>query len=503
MALLNYTFAVYFLLLATIPRCYAPPIQQENTTEVSEIAILSILRTIILGYLAHVVTIRPGTGVSSFSTNMRRFMCFVFPTGGIAMAFNSFFSAYNADKILGIEKFNIPLQKYDKMYSQSMEYPDYSIGSLDEPLPTHLSSAYNLARSKNTQLAYFLEKTEQRRNWLIRYMETEHGTKIKDYDNAPYLAALLYTMGKSKAEKVKHCILNRHLLIGFDSTAYVRSTKDFLAITEEMTIVGSGSDCQYQSPILPGYIRYLPIDMLDQLRTVHNVDSTSYTEICITIGQLFYTTIECMDVQGDKWAKTIMIIYTAMSILQTCSLIILHKQTMPFSILYDVDVPWGEIINDRSRQNQLEEAKADTLHNDQRTRGISEKYNPQDLFYRGSFLEFILRKRESEYAREEIATDNGSVYIYSLSMIGGIIGSLLICVWADYNSHSTTEWLVLSWIFGSIISFFVFFLYTYSKKYFDSRLIFGLLFILIVLGSLGCVLAATIIGYLPRKDVVL
>ncbi|KAL0084745.1 hypothetical protein F4703DRAFT_1794107 [Phycomyces blakesleeanus] len=70
-------------------------------------------------------------------------------------------------------------------------------------------------------------------------------------------------------------------------------------------------------------------------KTAHDMDDSPYIEILITLGQLLFTTVECMRPNLDRLAKIIMIIYTIMSILQAVSLIILHKQTKAFSIIAD------------------------------------------------------------------------------------------------------------------------------------------------------------------------
>ncbi|KAL0078782.1 hypothetical protein F4703DRAFT_1877170 [Phycomyces blakesleeanus] len=199
-------------------------------------------------------------------------------------------------------------------------------------------------------------------------------------------------------------------------------------------------------------------DMIDQLDTVHNTDETSYVEIFVTIGQLFYTTIECMDIDGDRWAKLIIIVYTAMSILQTFSLIVLHKQTTAFSIKDD--------------KNDEEE---DIVKED----GLS----------------------LTEEDRESVSEDNGTlklddIQVSALSTFLGMIVSLIIGVWAKYNSHSTVEWLVIAWILSPLplATFFIFcvlFNFNGETKWANA------LVSIFLISSTGCLIAATIIGYLP------
>ncbi|KAI9027543.1 hypothetical protein CLU79DRAFT_582996 [Phycomyces nitens] len=195
--------------------------------------------------------------------------------------------------------------------------------------------------------------------------------------------------------------------------------------------------------------------MIDRLQAAHNTDETSYIEIFVTIGQLFFTTIECMDIDGDRWSKVIMIVYTAMSVLQSASLILLHKQTTSFSIKDDKElVPKDtEVV-------------------------LTEK----DRRLRGEFIDVL-------------KFDPDIVAVITTAL--GIIASLLIGIWADYNVHSTTEWLVLSWILSPIPVGAFFMLGALLDWDGDS------IFVIVpgcalFVASTGCLLAATIIGYLPK-----
>ncbi|KAL0083935.1 hypothetical protein F4703DRAFT_1857654, partial [Phycomyces blakesleeanus] len=60
----------------------------------SKLPIISILQTVLLGYISHVVTIRPRTGVSKFPTGYRRFIALVYPSSGIGLAVESMYKSF-------------------------------------------------------------------------------------------------------------------------------------------------------------------------------------------------------------------------------------------------------------------------------------------------------------------------------------------------------------------------------------------------------------------------
>ncbi|OAD69689.1 hypothetical protein PHYBLDRAFT_172322 [Phycomyces blakesleeanus NRRL 1555(-)] len=467
MGLQRLQFLLYVSLLAFIPKCYAPPIQQEINQLLSSLPIVSILRTILLGYMTHVVTLRPRTGITELSTNYRRFMALIYPSGGIGLAVGSVYKAFYGDRILGITQYQSLLKDYEKE-SKSKEVTtkenstqDSTKGDLsDQSFSADTSTPeFKEEKDKGTKVTEYYKRhldTVRLRDRLVKDMKTSSIHTGKE-DNAAYLAAFLHVIGREKAKKTKHCILNGSLIIGFDYGNKFESSGT-QCLTEEIITNGPGAICEYQRRIEPIDARYMTADMIDQLDTVHNTDETSYVEIFVTIGQLFYTTIECMDIDGDRWAKLIIIVYTAMSILQTFSLIVLHKQTTAFSIKDD--------------KNDEEE---DIVKED----GLS----------------------LTEEDRESVSEDNGTlklddIQVSALSTFLGMIVSLIIGVWANYNSHSTVEWLVIAWILSPLplATFFIFcvlFNFNGETKWANA------LVSIFLISSTGCLIAATIIGYLP------
>ncbi|KAI9027565.1 hypothetical protein CLU79DRAFT_717077 [Phycomyces nitens] len=340
--------------------------------------------------------------LESFGTIPRRILALLYPCSGIGLAVGSMSKALYDDKILGIFSYNSLLKGYDKEEEDKdsktipkTESSDLSLLSIQSVQESEKDKDNN---TKTSELCTLRSRTIRLRDRLVNDQKAEHKNIGKD-DNSAYLAAFLHVLGPEKAKKTKHCILNGFLIIGFENED--KTLEDSYCLSDEITITGPGATCKYQRQIKPGNVRYLSTDTIDKLESAHNMDETSYMEIFVTIGQLFFTTIECMDIDGDRWAKVIIIIYTAMSVLQSTSLFMLHKQSMSFSIK-----DYQELSPEAIKAALIEE------NCNQLTESIDVPRFDDD---------------------EEIAT---------ISMILGIIGSLLIGIWADYNAHSTTEWLL-------------------------------------------------------------
>ncbi|KAL0076843.1 hypothetical protein J3Q64DRAFT_1771098 [Phycomyces blakesleeanus] len=463
-------FIPCILLLAFIPKSYASPIQQDENTFTSKLPVVSILRTVLLGYMTHILTIRPRTGVTDFPTVLRRISALIYPSSGIGTAVESIYKALRADKILGIAQFEPFLKQYKEEEEESKDKKTKdkgsdSLDSLDSTNTTALSSSLVTSESmpehkkdieydaKTLGPSDIYSNASQLRDRLIKDAKAA-GIEIKDHDNAPYLAAFLHVLGPDKAKKTKSCILNRSVTVGFNKAkTTVRMVSSCVA--EEISVAGPGAVCENQAEILPKVFRYMTDSMIAQLEPAHNMDDTSFIAIFVTVGQLFFTTIECMDIDGDRWAKVIIIIFTTMSILQTFSLLVLHKQTMTFS------------IKDEDDEKIL--LKYDSL--------------------------VLTEKELKDFGdKNEDLEDNEEVVIYST--LTGTIAFLLIGVWADYTIHSTTEWLVISWIISPML--FIFGIIIGVVLDFTNKVVATILFTCIIIGSIGCLTAATIIGYLPK-----
>ncbi|KAL0074899.1 hypothetical protein F4703DRAFT_1891504 [Phycomyces blakesleeanus] len=499
MFLRNNLLILCILLVEFVHRCRAPPVEQEEADPFAIPPALEILKTIVLGYMAHVLTVRPETGIGPYSTESRRLGCFAFPVMGIGFAAQSIYFAIYGDNILGISKFKQMLKKYDEetrnSYAKGGENISVNPGSslFSETFKSNNQKEFN-ATHQTSNVESFLERTSSLRDWLVESMRA-NGVYTKEYDNAPYLAALLHTMDPKDAKKVKQCILNENILLGFDSSTYKPLKEHFVKVTKDLSVSGPGSLAEYQTTVRPSYVRYLSISMLNQLTASYNVDDTSYFEVCVTLGQIFFTVVECMEIDGDKWAKVVMIIYTAMSVFQVTSLFALHKQSMPFTVYYDQDLSWQKLIEDRGIY----------VIKDVKRILFPHKYAPKPLtptgivysgwVYPTSCVLFILERREFELDRRRLLIDIYGNRVHGIFSILGMGVSPLVCIWADYKSQSITKWLVIGWMVAPVVFHCGIAIQNGTIGY--NFLVRSTWFIFISLLSLGCLLTATVFGYIP------
>ncbi|OAD70891.1 hypothetical protein PHYBLDRAFT_170975 [Phycomyces blakesleeanus NRRL 1555(-)] len=447
----------------------------------SKLPIISILQTVLLGYISHVVTIRPRTGVSKFPTGYRRFIALVYPSSGIGLAVESMYKSFFGDKILKISQYKPLLKSYAK---EETNKPKKDINRIP------LNSSKPASQDSSPLIKPSTLECENDKEIVTKdtrhYTDFSSATCLKDrllkdmknkgcgHTEAAYLAAFLHIMGPEKAKQIKHCILNCSITVGVKDEPLNEIMYPYCK-TEELVVNGPGAACKYQKKARPDEIHLMTDTMINQLETAHNMDDTSYIEVFVTIGQLFYTTVECMDIDGDRWAKVIIIIYTIMSVLQTSSLLLLHKQIAAFSIYEDRD---EALILSLSKEYKASVEGAGSTSST-KNNNSSDKCNHKHDYYDG--------------------------LVTGLSILAGIIVFVFIGIWADYNSHSLTEWLVLSWILSPIvfcpflIPYFILYMcagpfidiYTY-ENFLEIPIAFGLFI------SSGLLLSATIIGYLPK-----
>ncbi|KAI9027665.1 hypothetical protein CLU79DRAFT_740196 [Phycomyces nitens] len=497
MPLPNHLLSLQIILLAYTPKCYALPIKQSIIEISGQSAFVSILLTFFLVYLGHIFTIRPATKLNDQSTVEQRCMCLIFPTNGIHLALRSIYSAYYGDKILGIDQCIPFLKKYRNKTAKNVEDRNINTqNNLISLLPTIIPSDNHLNSedlNENRTLESTLANAEQLRDWLVEEMAALD-IYYEEYDNAPYLAALLHVIGQKKARKIKHCILNNHVLIGFDSSVYLNSQFNNLIMTGDMPISGPGEFCQYQTFMDPSYIRFLSPTMLNQITDSHVLDDSALTEILITLGQLAFTLIECTN-DGDRWSKAIIIIYTLMSVLHTFSLLVLHKQVEPFSLHYSSDIPWKTIVEDHGLVASDTDNSLYNIyqHDHIDTPGQVQNKNSSDLLYRGSCLQFIVQGHRLDNKSGDKLFCVKNLNFGAKCVLGGLLGSLFICAWAGFSSHTTAKWLVLIWVASSVIVGVIY----YSDLVYKiiSSWLLRLLFILIITCSIYSVLGAPIIGH--------
>ncbi|KAL0088427.1 hypothetical protein F4703DRAFT_1927156 [Phycomyces blakesleeanus] len=349
------------------------------------------------------------------------------------MASESISSAYHADAYLGIDTFKKSLEEYERLkaINKSSLYEESLASSSIEKDDTSetklLISDYDNLRQRIRHL----------RDWLVEYTKTNQQLEIKEYDNAPYLAALLHTMGPDKGRKIKHCIVNTSLYIGFDllfDTALVEINSNE---SENMKIAGSGAMCRYQKIVFPKVVRYLSTDMLDELMATYRLDETSYTERCVTVMQIMYIIYECIGGRGDRWSKLIMIIYTIMSILQTGSLIALHTQKTAFSIHYKSDITYTKLNNTSGFNESSSNGTIKSTKRESKSHPESKVRDHRNILYQGSFLHQFVREMIPYGNKEAIESANDMDPTVLASIIGGTGLSLLLGIWADYTIHTT------------------------------------------------------------------
>ncbi|KAI9030894.1 hypothetical protein CLU79DRAFT_360716 [Phycomyces nitens] len=556
------------VLSVIIQQCYAPPISiqqpivDQASNQINRTKTYKILKTIVLGYLTHIMTIRPSPDTDQKNTLFWRATIFVYPTMGIGTAITAIMSVPKADKILGIDHFKTFYAKKEKEALEKQGKIGKSWISLTlidiwdsikrtfcQLLDTLGFITYIPDKEPELDPADFKKNVEALKDEIVAYGEDGEYSIPYGADNVAYLAAILLVLKPRQAKRVKHCILNGSLYLGFDiKDDELGKYKEKLICTEDMTIVGSGSIHKYQAGVKAHSARYLTPEMLIQLQSVHYLDNTSYLGICITTGQLVYTVIECIDADGDRWAKVIMVIYMMMSVLQTISLWVLHKQIAACSIYYAEDIAYdgsdsGEIINngnttpgtdDSEPINAISKptidaentepinARPKTTHEDNETDKLIENdtsddgvINPKtkneadhtksgektnDLLYTKSFLEMIVNQ-EPIYKNEGFTTFGEQKYwSYIISGLGGLSVSLMFGIWANYQAHTTTQWIVLAWILSPILMIGLIIIQKILLKE-DSFLHGPLVCLTYLIGITGaaCVLAGTVEGYTVKN----
>ncbi|KAL0078989.1 hypothetical protein F4703DRAFT_1878161 [Phycomyces blakesleeanus] len=458
-------FILCIIVSIFVSKCRAPPIQQEYTISASGLAIFSILRAVLLVYMIHVVTVRPRTGITDFPTLHRRIIAFIYPTGGIGTSIYSMYKLFYADKILGISQYSHLLKRYEKEEQEEKEQKAKegngimaeNTNSPHTPLLPKISTPEGeknqVDSTRLTESQTLCLKVSKLRERLVKAMKIER-IKIDEWDNSPHLAAFLHVIGPENSRKTRHCILSGSVTIGFDNKTSNMYIGDRCK-TKEISVLGPGAICESQGKIHPTSLRYMSIDMINQLETAYNTDNTSYVELFVTIGQIFFTTLECLNLDGDRWIKVVLIIYTATAALQTVSLLVLHKQTTAFSI------------------------------KDEEDKQLVDTYEKR-----------LLTEEDREIFRKIIIDLDQNVNLTLYGILFGIIVSLAIGVWADYSIHSVTEWLVISWILSPCL-IAIFNQAVASLGHWDN-LVLTMAVPIISMLSFGCLIAATITGYMPE-----
>ncbi|KAI9021626.1 hypothetical protein CLU79DRAFT_835503 [Phycomyces nitens] len=503
------------LLFVMLIECSAAPISTADSVSDEEVAAYSILKTVILGYLAHAKTVRPDPSTITLSTSFKRMNALGFPTSGIYDAVGSMVKSFNADELLGIDVFNKWYKKHtknksDPPHEEASTSSDVAADTSDpnKILLREISSDENYtgtgtdtgtSSNTNTSQLYGTQTIK----WITEYKEALEGFDIKENDNAPYLAALLLHLGPDKAKKVKHCLLNDNLFIGYNDFSNVRSEPRCKYTSKDMTVTGSGSMCKYQVPVCPSLVRYLPIDMLDQLQGASNIDNTSLTEVFVSAIQILYIVYECIRGRGERWSKIIMLVFLMMSILQTLSMLALHSQVAAFSIHCNNEevYPDSQLTPKFTYRSSIMKYWNFCFQdpNSMSFRRVDFAY---DVTQKCGITPQVLEKlfQDEDVKRVDISIQPGGIWEL-IVLIATVAVPLLLGYWAKYDNMESSRWFVLLWIVYSFFETIVYINYYNPASFINFRSHRGLnlfTFLLLVISAfLGLVLVifATIFGY--------
>ncbi|KAI9012086.1 hypothetical protein CLU79DRAFT_771243 [Phycomyces nitens] len=450
----------------------------------TQFIIFQVIKTILFAYVTHIMTVRPDGSATFLSAVYKRLCSLAWPTSGVHEAFGSIIKVYRSNSILGIDH----ISKHISI--KAAEVPGYfstyqhSPPTVADPTETSLSNPTMRTFYSRNRWSDVLEKS------ISPYYNGEH-------DNVSHLARILETMGPTKARKVKHCILNGNLYIGFNRLNEMDGQPVRRPRTEDMRVAGSGSVCLYQVPVHPTLVRYLPHSMIDELQQAYFIEETCYTQIFMSVIQMAYTVYECVIDSGDRWFKIVLIVFMVMSFFQTLSAIILPTQVAAYSIHC---LREGERIDPLEFQNPNSTPPSAS--------GFM-KYMPSIL--RKSFEERdtiaydVLQKSEMDSGTISVVLGdhiNNGISITSqpagwweaVVIVASTLVPFMLGFWAGYEVKTLTEWLVVAWIgfsgFFTIIRVFLF-----DPNFMTNTLVCFLFTIFLVLPGLALVLASTITGY--------
>ncbi|KAI9030884.1 hypothetical protein CLU79DRAFT_831405 [Phycomyces nitens] len=533
---------VFILIL--LPECYAPPIGDQSSVEsqqgpqINMSKSYKILKTIILGYLTHIMTIRPSPDTDQTHTLFWRIAYFVYPTMGICTAAEVILSAYEGEKILGVDRYNNYFE--DRIHKERIAkgrgkwipfriwiyetWESFQQGCAELKASVKRIFKRNRGIKEDDTVNCSWEHISFLRQKLLMFTYNIIDMcecEIPDNgDNLAYLAAILDTMEPRQARRVRNFILNGSLYAGFDlDSTESYALREQVLYTKDMTITGPGVKGKYQAVIKPYIVRYLTPEMLMELTSIQYLDNTSYIAICVTAGQLVYTIINCVDAEGDKWAKVIMLIYMIMSVLQTTSLIVLHKQPVAYSIYLDKYIEIKERPRDNSKYlssksrpegaqfttigNNYKEDDEDSIIDIMPEHRATYKIEMEDngmIYYTSDLLLKIVKKQYFFRNPGYDAFTTHRRWAHILSGLGGLALPLLAGIWADYQAHTTTQWIVLAWIINQLLFVPFVFIYRFIKydRHWAAYLVLCLIY-LIGMGGAGCVIAATVKGYAVKN----
>ncbi|KAL0084387.1 hypothetical protein J3Q64DRAFT_1747473 [Phycomyces blakesleeanus] len=319
-----------------------------------------------------------------------------------------------------------------------------------------------------------------------------------NYDNSAYLDALLTKMGPERSKSVKDFIINDDIFIGMDKEDVELLKPSSYSLTSETNVTGPGAHLPYQVPVHPFLFRFLPPDMLDQLTGAGPLGGSSALGKIFTLIQLGYTVYEIIDGEGDSWSKLIMGIFMIMSISQTISLVALPPQDVSYSLKGNYIT--GSCYNYfRIQENEvLGIVKQFFSSKRHKTMGRSDFHSTSNTFcilaltgMSSKDLMGVIKR--DDFDRKTLTHFPSGIWEYFV-VFGGIAVPLLLGLIPGYGERSTTEWIVISWIVGSLP--FIIFRIIYFDMFTTMKT--SEMILLVIVGALpgiALVLTATVIGF--------
>ncbi|KAL0085115.1 hypothetical protein J3Q64DRAFT_1745678 [Phycomyces blakesleeanus] len=323
------------------------------------------------------------------------------------------------------------------------------------------------------------------------------------HDNGAYLDQILTEMGPKNAKKMKHAILNGSIYIGYNQEEAAQ--RDLIRqLTINMEVTGPGARCKYQMPVHPVIIRYLPTDMLDQLKIAGNLEDTSSLSKITSAVQLLYTVYEIVRGSGNGWSKLIMGVFMIMSLLQTASLVFLPTQLVAFSIHCKTERNMGTNSYNLAEKithpitRLLTRILPKFLQNLTNDIVKEHDYALIGALEKSALPPMLIYKIMMGLSVSQVSSSIQPAGRWeTLVIIGGTVVPLLLGLLAGYTEPSPAKWIVLAWIVGSWPFTFIR-IYVIDPNYMVNKLAFALTTLFLVLPGIALVISATVIGNLPK-----
>ncbi|OAD78789.1 hypothetical protein PHYBLDRAFT_163880 [Phycomyces blakesleeanus NRRL 1555(-)] len=435
-----------------------------------------VLKTILLAYLAHAMTIRPDSSTTLLPNMYKRLSALAWPTSGVYESFGAIVKIRHSDRIFGFNNLTVPPKLLPERSVNETFLQSEDWGSPNVPL---------LIDEKD-----------------LTPEEVDNGVEnveMKKHDNLEYLRNRFHSMEDDKIKRVKNCILNGSLYLGTNTLLISKDGTKLRLESSDMTICGPGASCKYQLPVHPSYVRYLTKPMIDQLELSHGIQNNAYFTTFIALVQLFYTVYECIQGTGQKWSKVLMIIFMTMSVLQLVSVYVLPTQVVAYSIKGVAE------FNDPYRY--LEKRKLEHSHplasfllhmfpNRAKKIFTDRECIIYDVLYKTgmkpAFVKAVISNPTG--ANITIAVQNPGRWEGAV-IFGSTVAWLMLGFWPGFMAGTITEILVLVWILVGV-PFHILRIFLFDPSYLIGWKLYLVLTIVLLVPGMGLVLSATVYGYI-------